>query len=98
MPERHRSRHGVAILQLTAVVITTAMVIVVMMVVGAAAMMMVMMGVVVVRRRWCSFHVVGRRHWTHGRFFALSQFAFHVEIQINFLHCGGVSWVVDGGS
>lgn len=76
MPERHRSWHGVAVLQLTAVVITTAMMIVVMMVVGAAAVVVVLMMImmIVVRRRWRSFHV-GRRHWTHGRFFALSQFA-----------------------
>lgn len=74
MSERHRGRHGVSVLQLTAVVITTAMVIVVMMVVVAAAVVALMMIVVMVRRRWRSFHV-GRRHWTHGRFFALSQFA-----------------------
>lgn len=65
---------------LAAVVVTTTMVVVVMIVTATVVVVLVIVGRL--RRR---FHV-GRRHRTHGRLFALSQFAFHVEIEVDLLH------------
>lgn len=62
------------------VVVTTTMVVVVMIVTATVVVVLVIVGRL--RRR---FHV-GRRHRTHGRLFALSQFAFHVEIEVDLLH------------
>lgn len=74
MSEGHRSWHGVSVLQLllaaVIVVVTTAMVVVVMVVVTAS---MVVVLLLMMMRWWCLY--VCRRHWTHGRFFSLSQFA-----------------------
>lgn len=73
LSEGHRGRNGVSVLQLLVVlllvVVTTTMVVVVMIVTATVVVVLVIVGRL--RRR---FHV-GRRHRTHGRLFALSQFA-----------------------
>lgn len=61
--------------------VTTTMVVVVMIVTATIVVVLVIVG----RLRRRRFHV-GRRHRTHGRLFALSQFAFHVEIEVDLLH------------